>query len=276
MEPIFSLLAPLTLVLIGYTVGSVKIIRESNEALVERLGQYSRKLSPGVNFIIPFVDNIVVEDTTRERLLEIDPPLQAITKDDVAVTVDGVVYWRVLDLERAYYTVEDLERAIENLVSTAIPSAIGELELMQTFASRDKINEKLLYRMDEATAEWGIKITRVEVRDIIPPQRILEALELERAAESKKRAAISEAEGNVESIRIISNAIRSQSNSREVLNFLVAQRYVDANEKLSESKNAKLLFLDPHNFQRAVGGLLVHAPEESHDDDSPDESHHHH
>lgn len=266
MEPIFSLLAPLTLVLIGYTVGSVKIIQESNEALVERLGRYNRKLSPGLNFIVPFMDNIVVEDTTRERLLEIDPPLQAITEDDVSVTVDGVVYWRVLDLERAYYAVEDLERAIESLVSTAIPSAIGELELLETFASRDKINERLLYRMDEATAEWGIKITRVEVRDIKPPQSILDALESERAAESKKRAAISEAEGNVESIRIISDAIRSQSNSRDVLQFLVAQRYVEASEKLGESKNAKLLFVDPHNVNRAIAGLISQTPEQVSED----------
>lgn len=256
MDPILALVAPITLVLLGYSVGSVKIIRESNEALVERLGQYHRKLSPGVNFVIPFVDNIVVEDTTRERLLEIDPPQQAITKDDVAVTIDGVVYWRVLDLERAYYAVEDLEKAIENLVSTALPTAIGELELRETFASRNRINERLLYRMDEATAEWGIKITRVEVRDIAPPRSILEALESERAAESMKRAAISAAEGNVESIRIISDAIRSQANSREVLQFLVAQRYVEANQKLSESPNSKVIFMDPNALNEALNGLI--------------------
>lgn len=256
MDPIVSFLAPLVLVLFGYSVGSVKIIRESNEALVERLGQYHRKLTPGINFIIPFVDSVVVEDTTRERSLEIDPPQQAITKDNVTVTADGVVYWQVLDLEKAYYAVENVEAAIENLVSTALPSAIGELPLTETVSSRGRINQKLLQQMDEATAAWGIKVTRVEVRDIKPPQSILEALESERAAEAKKRAAISEAEGNVKSIQILSEALRSQSNSKEVLQFLVAQRYVEANQKISESPNSKVVFMDPNALNEALHGLL--------------------
>ncbi|MEW5859298.1 MAG: stomatin-like protein [Cyanobacteriota bacterium] len=254
MDPI-TILAPLALVIIGYTVGSVKIINEGNQALVERLGQYNRRLAPGLNFIVPFVDSIVVEETSREKFLNIDPQ-QAITKDNVSLKVDAVVYWQILDLEKAYYAVEDIEQAIENLVLTTLRSAIGQMELEQTYSSRTEINQTLLQQLDEATAAWGVKVTRVEVRDITPAKTVLESLELERAAESKKRASILEAEGTVKSIEILSQALQSQPLSREVLQFLVAQRYVDANQKLSASPNSKVVFMDPKALSEAMTDLM--------------------
>src|SRR3712207_9074976 len=112
MEPILSILAPIILVVVGYTIGSTRIITEGNEALVERLGKYQRKLEPGLNYIIPFVDRIAVEETMREQVLDIDPQ-QAITKDNISVIVDAVLFWQILDLEKAFYAVEDVETALE-------------------------------------------------------------------------------------------------------------------------------------------------------------------
>lgn len=238
-------------------LASIKIINEGNEALVERLGQYHKKLEPGVNWVIPLLDQIVVEDTTREKVLNIEPQ-NAITKDNVSLQADAVVYWRVLDLEKTFYSVEDIEEAIKNLVLTTLRSAIGGLSLEQTYSTRKDINQTLLQELDEATGDWGVKVTRVEVRDIKPAQTVMESLEQERAAESRKRAALLEAEGTVGSIELISKALRNHSNTQEVLNFLIARRYVDANEKLSASPNSKIIFMDPKQVRGSTDELMYH------------------
>jgi regulator of protease activity HflC (stomatin/prohibitin superfamily) len=265
MESILSVLAPMILVVVGYTIGSTKIVNEGNEALVERLGKYHRRLEPGLNYIVPFLDRIAVEETTREQVLDIDPQ-QAITKDNISVEVDAVVFWQILDLEKAYYAVEDVEIALENLVLTTLRSTIGDLELDQTYSSKGDVNRKLLQQLDEATANWGVKVIRVEVQNITPPQAVLDSLAKERAAESEKQAKIFEAQGTVESIEMISKALQLQPNSQQVLQFLVAQRYVDANQKLSESNNAKVVFMDPKALTEALHGLM--------DTESPGGDHH--
>jgi regulator of protease activity HflC (stomatin/prohibitin superfamily) len=255
MESILSILAPMVLVLVGYGVGSTKIINEGDQALVERLGKFKRKLEPGLNFIVPFVDKIAVEATIRERVLDTQPQ-QAITKDNVAVGVDAVVFWQIVDLKNAYYAVEDVELAIENLVLTTLRAMIGELDLDQTYSSRTEMNRKLLEQLAEATQDWGIEVKRVEVQDISPPKSVLEELERERAAESRKKAEIYDAEGTVESLKIISQALQGQPNSREVVQFLIAQRYVDANQKLGESTNSKIVFMDPKALTEAMTDLI--------------------
>ena len=263
---IISIIAPMILVIIGYSVGSTRIITQGNQALVERLGQYKRKLEPGLNFIIPFVDRIAIEETTRERVLDIAPQ-PAITKDNVSLEVNAVVYWRILDLEKAYYEVEDVEDAIGNLVVTTLRSAIGHQQLDETYSSREEINKTLLDELDKATESWGVRVLRVEVQDITLPKSIMESLEKERAAESEKQAAIfkaegekqasiSLAEGTVQSIEIIAKALQGQSNSREVLQYLVAQRFVDANQKLGESENSKIIFMNPGDLTEAVTDLM--------------------
>jgi regulator of protease activity HflC (stomatin/prohibitin superfamily) len=243
------------LVVIGYTIGSTKIVNQGNEALVERLGQYNKKLKPGLNYIIPFIDKIAVEETTREQVLDTEPQ-QAITKDNISVEVDAIVYWRIKNLEKAYYAVEDVEVALENLVLTTLRSMIGEMELNQTYSSRNDINRSLLHQLAEPTASWGVELVRVEVQNITPPRTVMESLELERAAESQKQAKISEAQGTVESIEIISKALQSQPNSKTVLQYLVTQRYVDANQKLSESPNSKVVFMDPKAITEAMTNLM--------------------
>jgi regulator of protease activity HflC (stomatin/prohibitin superfamily) len=191
----------------------------------------------------------------REQVLDI-PAQQAITQDNISVEVDAVVFWKVQDLYKAYYNVEDVERAIEELVTTTLRSTIGELPLDQTYASRTDINQKLLRGLNEAAEDWGVKVIRVEVQEIKPPVDVLEALAKARAAESEKQAEIFRAEGTVKSIEKISRALLEQPNSKAVLQYLIAQRYVEANQKLGESPNSKVVFMDPKALSEAITDLI--------------------
>jgi len=177
--------------------GSVKIVSEKNEYLVESLGSYKKKLEPGLNFVVPFVDKVVYKETIKEKVLDI-PPQACITRDNVSVTVDAVVYWRIVDMYKAYYKVENLQNALINIVLTQIRSEMGQLELDQTFTARSEINEILLQELDVATNPWGIKVTRVELRDLIPSKAVQESMDLQMAAERKRRAAILTSEGERE------------------------------------------------------------------------------
>jgi regulator of protease activity HflC (stomatin/prohibitin superfamily) len=177
--------------------GSVKVVNQGNEALVERLGSYNKKLEPGLNFVIPFLDKIVYQGTIREKVLDI-PPQKCITRDNVGIEVDAVVYWRIIDMEKAWYKVENLHSAMTNLVLTQIRSEMGQLELDETFTARAQINEILLRDLDIATDPWGVKVTRVELRDIIPSQAVRESMELQMSAERRRRAAILNSEGERE------------------------------------------------------------------------------
>ncbi len=176
---------------------SVRIINQGNMALVERLGSYSRRLEPGLNFIVPVLERVVFQETTREKVLDI-PPQQCITRDNVSITVDAVVYWRIIDMERAYYKVENLKMAMVNLVLTQIRAEMGKLELDETFTARSQVNEILLKELDIATDPWGVKVNRVELRDIVPSKAVQESMELQMSAERKKRAAILTSEGERE------------------------------------------------------------------------------
>ncbi|WP_309728702.1 SPFH domain-containing protein [Chamaesiphon sp. OTE_75_metabat_556] len=196
MEP-FALIIAAALGFGGFS--GIKIIKQGDEALVERLGKYTgKKLQPGLNYLIPVVERISVQQTVRERVIDI-PPQQCITRDNVSVTVDAVVYWRILDLEKAYYKVENLQSAMINLVLTQIRAEMGQLSLDETFTARNQINELLLQDLDKSTDPWGVKVTRVELRDLIPAKAVMDAMELQMSAERKKRAAILTSEGERES-----------------------------------------------------------------------------
>jgi regulator of protease activity HflC (stomatin/prohibitin superfamily) len=261
-----AVIGALALLIVGYTIGSVKIVNQGNEALVERLGKYHRKLGAGLNYIVPFLDTVVLEESTRERVLDIEPQ-EAITGDNATVRVDAIIYWRILQLERTYYQIEDVEEALSNLVITTLRSEIGKMNLRQTFSFRNEINQSLLHQLDDATATWGVKVTRVEVQEIKPTPDVQKAMDSERAAESlkkaaiseaegKKRAAIEEAEGTVQSMKLIAEALQSHPNSRDILKYLVAQRYVDANYQLGSSNNAKVVFMDPKALSEALSELI--------------------
>lgn len=261
-----SSLAILAFLIIGYTVGSVRIINQGDEALVERLGRYHRKLEPGLNFIVPLLDRIVCVETTRERMLDFEPQ-EAITKDNVSLNVDAVVYWRILELQHTYYTIDDIEDALQALVITSLRSEIGRMKLEDTYSSRREINRILLQQLDEATATWGVKVTRVEVQNIILPRTLVASLERERAAESEKKAAIAEAEGKkqaaieeasgtVEAIQQIKHALGDKADTRTILQYLLTKRYVEANYELGQSDNSKIVFMDPKTMTQAMAELI--------------------
>ena len=180
-----------------FTSKSLEVVQQGDVAIVERLGKYRAKLSPGLHFLIPFVDRIRATFTDREQVLDI-PPQKCVTSDNAPLSADAVVYWRVIDPERAVYAVVDLQLAIQNLVLTQLRSEIGKLTLDMTFSAREQINAVLLQDLDVATDPWGVKITRVEVRDIIPNNEILRAMEMQMAAERTKRAAVIKSEGERE------------------------------------------------------------------------------
>lgn len=183
----------------GVAASAVKIVNQSDEALVETLGRYNgKKLTPGLNFITPVLDKVVFKQTVRERVLDV-PPQSCITRDNVSISVDAVVYWRIVDLEKAYYKVENLQAAMVNLVLTQIRAEMGQLELDDTFTARSEINESLLRELDIATDPWGVKVTRVELRDIMPSKAVQDSMELQMAAERRKRAAVLTSEGERES-----------------------------------------------------------------------------
>lgn len=251
----FFALVTFILFIFGYSISSAKIISQSNEALVERLGKYKRTLKPGLNFVIPLLERIVVEESSREKVLDIEPQ-QVITKDNVSLKVDAVVYWQIINLENAFYKVEDIEESVQTLVLTTLRAEIGQLELDKTYSSRDAVNRALSRKLDDATEAWGVKVTRVEIKDLSPTKTILEALEQERAAQSRKKADILEAEGVATSLQKIAEILQSQPNGQRALEFLAAQMYIDANQKIGTSNNSKVLFIDPHGSKDVVREML--------------------
>lgn len=194
----------------GLASSTVKVIQQGDEALVERLGVYDRKLQPGLNIMMPVLERVAYRETIREKVLDI-PPQPSITRDNVAITVDAVVYWRIVDMAKSYYKVQNLQQAMVNLVLTQIRAEMGKLELDETFTARSQINEILLRELDVATDPWGVKVTRVELRDIIPSKAVQESMELQMSAERRKRAAILTSEGERDSAV---NSARGQAEAR--------------------------------------------------------------
>jgi regulator of protease activity HflC (stomatin/prohibitin superfamily) len=217
----------------GIASSAVKIVNQSDEALVETLGRYNgKKLTPGLNFVTPVLDKVVYKQTVRERVLDV-PPQSCITRDNVSISVDAVVYWRIVDMEKAYYKVENLQAAMVNLVLTQIRSEMGKLELDETFTARSEINESLLRELDISTDPWGVKVTRVELRDIMPSKAVQDSMELQMAAERRKRAAVLTSEGERES------AVNSAKGKAE-------------SEVLAAESGKKAAILDAEAQQKAI------------------------
>jgi regulator of protease activity HflC (stomatin/prohibitin superfamily) len=194
MEPI---LLPVLAVLAALGISSLKVTSSSRSMLVERLGKYNRQLKPGLSLVLPGLERVVSHESLKERVLDI-PPQQCITRDNVSIEVDAVVYWQLLEHARAYYGVDNLQAAMTNLVLTQIRAEMGKLDLDQTFTTRQEVNEVLLKELDQATDPWGVKVTRVELRDIKPTVGVQQAMEQQMTAEREKRAAILRSEGERE------------------------------------------------------------------------------
>jgi regulator of protease activity HflC (stomatin/prohibitin superfamily) len=186
-------LAILVLVVLVTLAKSIITIRQAEKGIVERFGRYKETLDPGLRFLVPFVDSLRARIDMRETVLDIEPQA-VITKDNVGVTVDAVVYYFVTDAKAVRYEVANFYVAISKLAQTNLRNLVGDMSLDETLASRERINSSLRTTLDEATDKWGVKVTRVEVKEILPPKDITEAMSKQMKAEREKRATILDAE----------------------------------------------------------------------------------
>ncbi len=272
----------------------VKAVPQGMEYTVERFGRYTMTLRPGLNFIVPIIDAIGAKMNMMETVLDV-PSQEVITKDNALVQVDGVVFYQVMHAAKAAYEVRNLELAILNLTMTNLRTVMGSMDLDELLSERDQINAKLLGIVDEATAPWGIKVTRIEIKDISPPRDlvdsmarqmkaerekravILEAQGLREAAilkaEGEKQAAVLEAEGRKEAAfrdaeareraaeaeanatTMVSTAIAS--GNTQAINYFVAQKYVETLGQFAQSTNQKIIFmpLDSSSIMGSIGGI---------------------
>lgn len=177
---------------------SIKIVRQSEEAIVERLGKYNKRMQSGLNFMVPFIDRMRIRLDMRERVIDF-PPQPVITKDNVTMQIDTVVYFQITDSVKYSYEISNPISAIENLTATTLRNIVGDLDLDETLTSRDIVNTKLRVILDEATDRWGIKVNRVELKNIMPPRDIQEAMEKQMRAERERRETVLRADGEKES-----------------------------------------------------------------------------
>ncbi|MEJ5257976.1 MAG: SPFH domain-containing protein [Fervidobacterium sp.] len=225
------LLAIAFLLLIIAATG-IRIVRPYERGLIERLGKFKKEVRSGLHFIIPFFDRMIKVDM-REHVIDV-PPQEVITKDNVVVVVDAVIYYEVTDAFKSVYNVNNFEFATIKLAQTNLRNVIGELELDQTLTSRESINAKLRTVLDEATDKWGIRITRVEIKKIDPPKDIMEAMSKQMKAERTKRAAILEAEGIRQS-----EILKAEGEKQAAI--LKAEGEAEAIKRVAEANKYKLI-----------------------------------
>ena len=190
--PIFFIILLVFVALIAFN--SIKVVRKSEVRIIERFGKYHKTAQAGLNFILPFIDNTRAVVSLKQQTMDV-PPQGVITKDNVTITIDTVVFYQIMDPAKAVYEIESLQKGIAYLAITTIRDIVGKMDLDSTFSSRDQINIQLRQVLDDATDKWGCKIDRVEIKDIKPPVDIRDAMEKQMNAERNKRAAILEAEG---------------------------------------------------------------------------------
>lgn len=185
------------LILLAILIATIKIVPQTQAQVIERLGKYNRTLSAGINFVIPFIEKIVKRVNLKEQIGDF-PPQPVITKDNVTMQIDTAVYYKVFDANLFTYGVENPLNALGLLTATTLRNIVGGLDLDDTLTSRDEINNKMLSILDQATDQWGIKVTRVEIKNIMPPRDIQEAMDKQMKAEREKRQTLLEAQAHRE------------------------------------------------------------------------------
>ncbi|HEY5080420.1 MAG TPA: SPFH domain-containing protein [Bauldia sp.] len=269
----------------------IKTIPQGFNYTIERFGRFTRTLKPGLNLIVPFIDRVGARMNMMEQVLDV-PTQEVITKDNATVSVDGVAFYQVIDAARAAYEVKGLQNALLQLTMTNIRTVMGSLDLDQLLSHRDEINDRLLHVVDAAASAWGLKVTRIEIKDIVPPANLVEAMGRQMKAEREKRAVILDAEGlrqseilkaegqkqalilqaegrreaafrdaearersaeaEAKATDVVSKAIAG--GDIQALNYFVAQKYTQAIEALASAPNQKVLML-PIEASSLIGSL---------------------
>ncbi len=286
---ILVLVFAIMIVLVG-----AKVVPQGQHWTVERFGRYVRTLKPGMNFVVPGVEVIGHRQIVMEQVLDIDPQ-EVICADNAMVSTDAVCFYQVIDAVKASYEVNNLQRAMKTLVMTNIRAVVGAMELDAMLSNRDSINTSLLVKVDEATSPWGVKVTRIEIKDISPPADLVESMANQMKAERDKRAQILNAEGERDAAislaegekrsqilraegaraaaflvaesrerealaegratKVVSDAI--EQGGQQAINYFVAQKYIDALAKVGASENSKVVFMPLESSQLigSIGGI---------------------
>jgi regulator of protease activity HflC (stomatin/prohibitin superfamily) len=280
----FDLVIPILIVLVLLVLFTgIKTVPQGYNYTVERFGRYTKTLAPGLNLIVPFVDRIGSKMNMMEQVLDV-PTQEIITRDNAIVAVDGVAFYQVLSAPQASYQVAGLQNALLNLTMTNIRTVMGSMVLDELLSNRDAINERLLRVVDEAAHPWGIKVTRVEIKDINPPANLVESMARQMMAERDKRAQILKAEGLKQSqileaegrreaafrdaearersaeaearaTQVVSEAI--SKGDVQALNYFVAQKYTDALTRIGSAGNSKIVLmpLEASSLIGTLGGI---------------------
>ena len=292
MDSAFGLVWVLVLVLVVATVfAGMKTVPQGQVWTVERFGAFMRELHPGLNFLIPYIDRVGRKLNVQEQVSDI-PEQSVITKDNATVAVDGVIYFRVMEAAKAAYQVTNLEGALSTLAMTNIRAVIGEMELDAALSSRERINAQLLNIMDGVTDPWGVKVSRVEIRRIEPPENLIRAMNLQMTAERERRATVARAEGErqaaimraegekqslilaaegrqqaavrdaearerlaqaeAEATRVVAAA--AADGGEAALRYFIADRYVTAFGKVADSPGSRLVLV-PMEATAMAGGI---------------------
>jgi regulator of protease activity HflC (stomatin/prohibitin superfamily) len=285
----FSLI--LVVLAVVLVVLGAKRVPQGEEYTVERFGRYTKTLRPGLNLIVPVIDTIGAKLNMMEQVMDVDSQ-DVISRDNAMVTVDGVVFFQVLDAAKAAYEVNDLSRAILNLTTTNIRTVMGSMDLDELLSQRDTINAQLLSVVDDATTPWGIKVTRIEIKDITPPKDLVDAMARQMKAERDKRAAILvsegqrqseilKAEGNKQAAILEAEGEKEaafrEAEARErlaeaeakatmlvsqaiaqgdvnAINYFIAQRYTEALKEIASAENQKVIMM-PLEASSLIGSL---------------------
>jgi len=277
------------LVLLG-----AKTVPQGYEYTVERFGKYTKSLRPGFNWITPIIEGIGAKVNMMEQVLDI-PEQQVISQDNATVTIDAVCFYQIVSSAQAMYEVNDLERAMQNLVTTNMRTVLGSMDLDEMLSKRDSINAKILGIVDEATNPWGVKITRIEIKDILPPKDLVQAMAQQMKAERIKRANILEAEGFKQSAILKAEGEKeseirqaegqkqaafleaearerqaeAEANATEMvsksiasgdiqaINYFVSQKYIEALTEIGKAENSKLVLmpLEASSVIGSIGGI---------------------
>ncbi len=288
-----QLIAVLLFGFLAFTVvlGAIKIVPQGTEFTVERFGRYTRTLRPGISFLTPFVEAVGRKINMMEQVLDV-PRQEVITKDNVTVQVDAIVFIQVMDAAAAAYRVTNLDFAITQLTMTNLRTVVGNMELDEVLSQRDQINTRLLEVIDQATSPWGVKVARIEIKDLQPPPDITNAMARQMKAERERRAVITEADGEkqaaiaraegakqsailqaegrkeaafrdaeareraagaeAKATQLVSDAI--EAGSVNAINYFVAQKYVEAFAKLAESPQQRTVIV-PADMASLVGSI---------------------